>query len=77
MYLRPMEAEEGDMTELQSIVTCPACQHRQREVMPIDACQFFYECKSCGAILRPLAQDCCIFCSYGTIPCPSVQEHAP
>ena len=43
--------------------------------MPTDACQFFYECDACKALLRPLPGDCCVFCSYGTVPCPPVQEH--
>jgi hypothetical protein len=41
--------------------------------MPTDACQFFYECKGCGALLRPRRGDCCVFCTYGTVPCPPVQ----
>ncbi len=41
--------------------------------MPTDACQWFYECKACHALLRPKAGDCCVFCSYGTVPCPPVQ----
>jgi hypothetical protein len=41
--------------------------------MPTDACQFFYDCKACGALLRPEPGDCCVFCSYGTVPCPPVQ----
>lgn len=40
----------------------------------MDACQFFYECEGCGAILKPLAGDCCVFCSYGSVPCPPIQE---
>jgi hypothetical protein len=42
--------------------------------MPTDACQFFYERKGCGALLKPLAGDCCVFCSYGDAPCPPIQE---
>lgn len=42
--------------------------------MPTDACQFFYECKSCGVLLEPKAGDCCVFCSYGDEPCPPIQE---
>jgi hypothetical protein len=42
--------------------------------MPLDACQFFYECKGCGRVLRPLPGDCCVFCSYGSLPCPPIQE---
>jgi len=41
--------------------------------MPTDACQFFYECASCKAILRPKAGDCCVFCSYGSVRCPPKQ----
>ena len=41
--------------------------------MPSDACQFFYECPECQALLRPKAGDCCVFCSYGDVKCPPVQ----
>jgi len=58
---------------LTSTVTCPNCGHRSCEVMPTDACQFFYECKSCHAVLKPKPRDCCVFCSYGDTPCPPVQ----
>ncbi|MCZ6863810.1 MAG: GDCCVxC domain-containing (seleno)protein, partial [Alphaproteobacteria bacterium] len=30
-----------------------------------DACIYFYDCKGCGALLKPNAGDCCVFCSYG------------
>ena len=26
-----------------------------------------------GAALRPKPGDCCVFCSYGSVPCPPVQ----
>jgi len=42
--------------------------------MPMDACQFFYDCKGCGAILRPLPGDCCVYCSYGDVKCPPIQK---
>jgi hypothetical protein len=62
------------MTELRSIITCPHCGHAQAEAMPTAACQFFYDCKGCGVLLRPKAGDCCVFCSYGSVPCPPRQE---
>ena len=41
--------------------------------MPTDACIYFYDCKSCGAIIKPKSDDCCVFCSYGSVPCPPIQ----
>ncbi|MGE4172166.1 MAG: GDCCVxC domain-containing (seleno)protein [Methylocystis sp.] len=60
--------------QLQSTITCPQCRHQTTETMPTDACQYFYECKGCGVLLKPRAGDCCVFCSYGSIPCPPIQE---
>ncbi|MFC6636896.1 hypothetical protein GV827_22785 [Sulfitobacter sp. JBTF-M27] len=59
---------------LESEITCPECGHKAVETMPTDACQWFYECSSCKAVLKPLAGDCCVYCSYGTVPCPPIQE---
>jgi len=59
---------------LQSTLTCPHCDHQAVEMMPTDACQFFYDCAGCGELLRPKAGDCCVFCSYGTVPCPPIQQ---
>ena len=56
-----------------SILTCPHCGTAKEETIPADACQFFYNCTGCGARLKPKAGDCCVFCSYGSVPCPPVQ----
>jgi hypothetical protein len=56
-----------------SELTCPHCGHRQVESMPTNACQFFHECVRCKVVLRPKASDCCVFCSYGSVPCPPKQ----
>ena len=58
---------------LRSVITCPKCGHSAEEEMPVDACQYFYECTGCGALLRPNAGDCCVFCSFGTVRCPPMQ----
>jgi hypothetical protein len=60
--------------ELNSIITCPKCGHSKNEIMPTNACQWFYECESCKALLKPLKGDCCVYCSYGTVKCPPIQE---
>jgi hypothetical protein len=61
--------------QLQSVITCPICQHKKEETMPTDACQFFYECVQCKNVLKPLKGDCCVYCSFGTVKCPPIQEN--
>ena len=68
-----MEATTGKL-DVESRITCPDCGHAELEIMPTDACQWFYDCKGCGTLLRPKPGDCCVFCSYGTQPCPPVQS---
>jgi hypothetical protein len=58
---------------LQSTLTCPSCQQQSVETMPTDACLFFWSCPGCGARLKPMAGDCCVFCSYGSVACPPMQ----
>jgi hypothetical protein len=58
---------------LQSVLTCPACGAATRETMPTDACLFFWNCPACGSRLKPMAGDCCVFCSYGSVKCPPKQ----
>lgn len=60
--------------KLKSIIKCPECGFQKEETMPQDSCQFFYECTSCKVLLKPESGDCCVFCSYGSIKCPSIQE---
>lgn len=61
------------MIEHISVITCPHCGHNAEETMPTDVCQYFYDCSRCASVLKPKAGDCCVFCSYGTVPCPPVQ----
>jgi len=60
---------------LKSVITCPHCGTAKPEVMPTDACQFFYVCTGCGMKLRPKPRDCCVFCSFGSVPCPLMQAN--
>ena len=60
---------------LTSIITCPNCNFAKEETMPTESCQYFYECSNCKKILKPKQGDCCVYCSYGTVPCPPVQEN--
>jgi hypothetical protein len=57
----------------ESLVTCPACGSSRLEQMPAFSCLLAYTCPACGALLRPADEDCCIFCTYGSVPCPPIQ----
>lgn len=59
---RDQRDDKMSTVRLQSLLTCPRCG------------QYFYECPACHELLRPKAGDCCVFCSYGDVPCPPVQE---
>lgn len=62
------------MPELHSTIVCPKCGASSTETMPTNACQCFFDCRSCGVVLKPKTGDCCVFCSYGDVKCPPVQE---
>ncbi|MGJ3236054.1 GDCCVxC domain-containing (seleno)protein [Marivirga sp.] len=49
------------------------CGYEKAGEMPTNACQFFYECENCKAVLKPQAGDCCVYCIYGTVDCPPVK----
>jgi len=35
----------NDSIILKSTITCPVCGDAKEEIMPTDACQYFYKCK--------------------------------
>lgn len=59
---------------LESVITCPNCGNQSKEIMPTNACQYFYNCSNCHTRLQPKQGDCCVFCSYGTVVCPPMQS---
>ncbi len=65
---------EDIKVQLQSTITCPYCEHQKEETMPTNSCQFFYECEKCKIVLKPKRGDCCVYCSYGSAKCPSIQS---
>ena len=62
------------MTTLHSVLRCPNCRHEEELEMPTNACVFVHECAECKTLLRPRDGDCCVFCSYGSVPCPPIQQ---
>lgn len=61
------------LVQLLSTITCPLCGFKKEETMPTNSCQFFYKCSFCSTVLKPKRGDCCVFCSYGSVPCPPIQ----
>ena len=73
-FYRKSKTKTNGKILLQSKITCPKCGFSKEETMPTNACQFFYECENCKVMLKPLAGDCCVFCSYGMVKCPPIQS---
>ena len=65
--------KKDTLASLQSVITCPKCGHKKTETMPTDVCLLKYTCEKCKADLFPKDSDCCVFCSYGSVKCPSKQ----
>lgn len=63
-------SEKSDTCE----ITCPHCGHKKIEVLPTEVCQIKYTCEKCLMVLTPKDGDCCVFCTYGSHKCPSMQE---
>ncbi|MGO8976012.1 MAG: GDCCVxC domain-containing (seleno)protein [Steroidobacteraceae bacterium] len=70
----PNTAAKGSTLVLESALTCPQCGAKTIETMPTDACIVFYECANCHVLLRPKPGECCVFCSYGSVKCPPIQQ---
>ncbi|MGH6976320.1 MAG: GDCCVxC domain-containing (seleno)protein, partial [Stellaceae bacterium] len=68
----------GALTQpiVEATIACPACGAARRETMPTDTCVIAYQCTACEALLRPKPGSCCVFCSYGSTPCPPMQTAA-
>jgi len=71
---RPGISDDG--AYLICTLTCPVCGHAQEVEMAESACVYFHDCTGCKTRLQPQKGECCVFCAYGDIPCPSVQISA-
>jgi hypothetical protein len=59
---------------LKSIITCPNCNFKKEEVMPVNTCLCIYECENCNKEIRPEKGNCCVFCTHGNVQCPPTQQ---
>lgn len=55
-----------DSIVLASTLAWPKCGLVMSETMPVDACQFFYECPACKTLLKVPPGNCCVYCPYGS-----------
>lgn len=58
---------------LHSEITCPKCGYKKTEPLPTEVCLLKYTCQSCRYEMIPEEGDCCVFCTYGDVKCPSKQ----
>ena len=72
--LDKLENNESAVLKMQSTLTCPKCQHQSTEVMQENACKVFHKCEACSEMVKPKEKECCVFCSYGSVKCPSKQK---
>jgi len=73
--LAQSQTTDSGPVKSESTITCPNCGTQKVDEMPTDACVFFHECTGCGILLKPKPGDCCVFCSYGSVPCPPIQKY--
>lgn len=66
------QPEEKKMIR-KSTITCPYCGHKKLERLSDEYCLLKYDCEKCKRTLTSKKGDCCVFCSYGTVKCPSMQ----
>jgi hypothetical protein len=59
---------------IESVLTCPNCGFAAMEMIPTNACVVVHDCAGCHAQLRPKHGHCCVFCSYGSVKCPPMQQ---
>ena len=71
---RSNNIESSNMQSKTSEITCPECGNKSTEVLPTDVCAIIYTCENCKTELTPKDGDCCVFCTYGTHKCPSMQD---
>ncbi len=57
-----------------SEIICPKCGFKKNEKLPSHVCQIKHACDSCCFVMHPKDGDCCVFCSYGSHKCQSMQE---
>jgi hypothetical protein len=56
-----------------SVIKCPICKYKKEIPIPVGSL-LLYDCEECKARLKPKNEECCVLCSYGTVPCLKTQK---
>ena len=75
LYARGMTVREiqGHLEEMYGAEVSPTLTSSVTDAVTDEVCQWFYRCTSCDVLLKPKPGDCCVFCSYGSVPCLPIQ----
>jgi len=64
------------MNMTKGTITCPHCNTPEELEMPSDKCIPFAACSHCGKLIEAKGDGiCCVFCKYGSAPCPIAAHH--
>lgn len=72
--LRFLDQTPMTITIVQTIMKCPSCRTTETVTMDPKTPGDFFTCKECKQTHEPRLGDCCVYCSYGSVNCPAVQE---
>ena len=54
-------------------LTCPNCGATQTvKMLALEVCSV-YQCNTCKEIIQAHTNECCVYCEYGEVKCPSEQ----
>jgi hypothetical protein len=56
-----------------SVLQCTGCGFTQEFEMPQYASRKHFYCPDCRKAHQSRKEECCIYCSYGSVPCPQQQ----
>ncbi|MCD6017379.1 MAG: hypothetical protein K0S53_500 [Bacteroidetes bacterium] len=60
--------------QLKSTIKCPVCKYAKVVPMLLYTRRVRYDCAECHAMLKTSVNECCVFCVYGSVPCPTTQQ---
>jgi DNA-directed RNA polymerase subunit RPC12/RpoP len=73
MIVMVSPVREATMLNTATIV-CPHCQHPSEETMRVRVVERTIRCSECSETIETPADKHCVWCAYGDIPCPVVQN---